>query len=100
MAEEKPFEISVVEPGSNASQRVTVGRFDLEQITMALTADRAGIEQLPRMLLDLARGHLSSPRVQAVARLVHSARTGPIGSAMSYATDLRFGNVSATPGSH
>jgi pimeloyl-ACP methyl ester carboxylesterase len=88
MAEDKPFRIA--EPASG-SPSVTVGRFDLEQTIMALSADRDGIEQLPRLLLDFAEGHLASPRVQMVGGFLRAARTGPIGSAMSYATDCSAG---------
>jgi pimeloyl-ACP methyl ester carboxylesterase len=73
-AQQKPFDIPVGGTQSTSSQSVKLGRFDLEQLIMAMTGDRAGLEQLPRMLLAFGRGDFSSPLVQTAARLVITQR--------------------------
>jgi pimeloyl-ACP methyl ester carboxylesterase len=90
-AQKKPFDIPVGSTQTTRSQHVTLGRFDLEQLIMAMTGDRAGLERLPRTLLAFDRGDFSSPQVQTVARLAIAQRTGSIGSAMAFATDCSSG---------
>ena len=90
-AQQKPFDIPVGGPQSTSSRSVTLGRFDLEQLIMAMTGERAGLEQLPRILLAFDRGDFSSPLVQTVARLAIAQRTGSIGPAMAFATDCSSG---------
>jgi pimeloyl-ACP methyl ester carboxylesterase len=90
-AERKPFTIVVIDPESKKTTTVTLGRFDLEQTVISMLGDREGLERLPRMLLAFERADLSSPLVQMAARLAVEDRTGPIGSAMSFAMDCASG---------
>jgi len=86
-AERTPFIISILDAESKPTAKVVLGRFDLEQQVIGMVGTREGLERLPGTLLAFDRGELSSPRVQQVARDVVEIRTGPIGSAMSYAMD-------------
>jgi len=76
---------------SPTAVRVVLGRFDLEQLVIGMLGDRAGLERLPRTLLDIDRGRFSSPLVQEAAAEIVEERTASIGSAMSFATDCASG---------
>jgi pimeloyl-ACP methyl ester carboxylesterase len=90
-ATSRSITIPVADSKSKGTVPVTLGRFDLEQLVIGKLGDRAGLEELPRMLLDLDRGRLSSPLVQEAAQEIIEERTGTIGSAMSFATDCASG---------
>jgi pimeloyl-ACP methyl ester carboxylesterase len=87
VAQTKPFEVPIAGKGSNKTAQVTLGRFDLEQLVIGMLGDRSGLQRLPRMLLDFERRRLSSTLVREAVSEIIALRTGPIGSAMSYATD-------------
>ena len=90
-AEASPFIVPLTHAKPKRMAQVTLGRFDLEQLVIGMLGDRAGLEQLPRTLLDFDHRRFSSPLVQEVASEIVEERTGPIGSAMSYTTDCASG---------
>jgi pimeloyl-ACP methyl ester carboxylesterase len=90
-AQTRPLVVPLRNSKSRTAVRVMLGRFDLEQLVIGMLGDRAGLERLPRTLLDIDRGRFSSPLVQEAAEEIIEERTAPIGSAMSFATDCASG---------
>jgi hypothetical protein len=90
-AEANPFVVPFTNAKSKDTTRVTLGRFDLEQLVIGMLGDRDSLERLPRTLLDFERRHFSSPVVQAAASEIIEERTSSIGSAISYTTDCASG---------
>lgn len=86
-AKARPFIVPFSDPKSKKKVRVTLGRFDLEQVILGMLGDRAGLERLPRTLLDFDRRQFSSSLVQEAASEIAEVRKGPIGSAMAFTTD-------------
>lgn len=75
--------------------KVKIGKFDLQQITIAGLGDRAGKEALPALFNSLDKNDLSYFLVKYVAQLVAEQRRDSIGSAMAFATDCAsFGSKS------
>jgi hypothetical protein len=90
-AEANPFVVPFTNAKSKNTTRVTLGRFDLEQLVIGMLGDRDGLERLPRTLLDFDRRRFSSLLVQEAASEIIEERTSSIGSAMSYSTDCASG---------
>jgi pimeloyl-ACP methyl ester carboxylesterase len=90
-AKVKPLTIPFGDSKSKTTVSAVLGRFDLEQLVIRMLGDRAGMEALPRTLLDIDRGRFASPLVQEAVREIVEQRTGSIGLAMSYATDCASG---------
>jgi pimeloyl-ACP methyl ester carboxylesterase len=87
--EQAPMVIQVARTGSPLA--VTIGKFDLQQATAALLGTREGKSRIPALYLSLWSEDYSSPLVQAMALEIVEQRTGPIGSAMSFAMDCASG---------
>lgn len=89
--EANPLVVPFTNAKSKNTTRITLGRFDLEQLVIGMIGDRDGLERLPRTLLDFDRRRFSSPLVQVAASEIIEERTSSIGSAMSYSTDCASG---------
>lgn len=77
----RPLEIET------SSGPITLGMFDVQQLTFALLSDRAGKEVLPALYYDLDKRNLNSRYLKYFAQLIASQRLNSIGSAMGFATD-------------
>ena len=67
--------------------KIKLGKFDLQQLTIALPGDRAGKEVLPALFHDFNKGNYDSPLLKYFAQIIAQQRPGSIGSAMAFATD-------------
>jgi pimeloyl-ACP methyl ester carboxylesterase len=93
--EAKPVAIPVAHGPSGSLSAVAVGKFDLQQVAAGLLGTREGQASIPALFWNLWTKNYSSPVVQMAATDIIQQRTGPIGSAMSYAMDCASG---ASPG--
>lgn len=86
---EKVFAKLEKEPAEVETERgkIKLGKFDLQQLTVALLGDRAGKEVLPGLFYDFDKGIYDSPYVKYIAQIVAQQRLDSIGSAMAFATD-------------
>lgn len=89
-AQSHPFKVMLQGQAGSASE-VTLGRFDVEQIVIGMLGERAGLERLPRVLLELDRRNFTSDLVQEATKEIAEQRTGPVDSVMSLATDCSSG---------
>jgi pimeloyl-ACP methyl ester carboxylesterase len=87
--ERQPVEIVV--DNFDSVTRVTIGKFDLQQVTAGLLGTREGKTSIPALYYHLSIGKYDSPIVQAMARQIVDQRTGPVGSAMGVAMDCTSG---------
>jgi pimeloyl-ACP methyl ester carboxylesterase len=90
-AKARPFIVPCSDAKSKRTVKVSLGRFDLEQVIIGMLGDRAGLERLPRTMLDFDRRQFSSSLVQEAASEIAEERAGPIGSAMAFSTDCASG---------
>ncbi|MDQ2974605.1 MAG: alpha/beta hydrolase, partial [Acidobacteriota bacterium] len=67
--------------------KIKLGKFDVQQLAVALLGDRAGKEVLPVLFYDFDRGNYNSPYVKYFAQFIAQQRLGELGSAMAFATD-------------
>lgn len=67
--------------------KIKLGKFDLQQLTVALLGDRSGKEVLPALFYDLDNGKYDSPLLKYFAGLIAQQRLDSIGSAMAFAMD-------------
>lgn len=79
--EKEPIEVET------KNGKIKLGKFDLQQLAIALLGDRAGKEVLPALLYDFDKGIYDSPYVKYFAQLIAQQRLGELGSAMAFAMD-------------
>lgn len=79
--EKEPFEVET------KNGKIRLGKFDLQQLTIALLGDRAGKEVLPVLFYDFDKSNYDSPYVKYFAQSIAQQRLGELGSAMAFAMD-------------
>lgn len=79
--EKEPVEVET------KSGKIKLGKFDIQQLTIALLGDRAGKEVLPALFYDFDRENDDSPLLQYFAQIIGRQRLDSIGSAMAFVTD-------------
>jgi pimeloyl-ACP methyl ester carboxylesterase len=67
--------------------KIKLGKFDVQQLTIALLGDRSGKEVLPALFYDFDKGNYDSPLLKYFAQIIAQQRLGEIGSAMAFAMD-------------
>ena len=67
--------------------KIKLGKFDAQQLTIALLGDRTGKEVLPALFYDFEKGNYDSPYVKYFAQIIAQQRLGELGSAMAFAMD-------------
>ncbi len=85
--EKEPAEIEVLDSRTKQKVKINLGKFDIQQLTIALLGDRAGKEVLPAVFYSLDSGDGNSPYLKYAAQLIMRQRRDSIGSAMAFAMD-------------
>jgi Predicted hydrolases or acyltransferases (alpha/beta hydrolase superfamily) len=67
--------------------KITLGKFDLQQLAIALLGDREGKEVLPAVFYDFDKGAWDSPYVKYFSQFIAQQRRGELGSPMAFAMD-------------
>ena len=83
----EPAGIEVLDPRTKQNVKIKFGKFDVQQLTIALLGDRSGKEVLPAVFYSLDNGDYNSVYLQYAAQLVMQQRRDSIGSAMAFAMD-------------
>jgi pimeloyl-ACP methyl ester carboxylesterase/predicted enzyme related to lactoylglutathione lyase len=84
--EDQPATVEVDVPLANRKAQVTVGKFDLQWMTVQSLGSREGLKKLPRKILAMEKGDFRSLGEFAVA-----ARRGWLGSAIPYVVQCASG---------
>ncbi|MBC7796074.1 MAG: alpha/beta fold hydrolase [Pyrinomonadaceae bacterium] len=79
--EKEPVEVEI------KNGKIKLGKFDIQQLTIALLGDRSGKEILPALFYDFDKGDYDSFYVKYFAQLIAQQRLDSIGSAMAFAMD-------------
>ena len=85
--EKEPAEIEVQDSRTKQNVKIKLGKFDIQQLTVALLGDRAGKEVLPAVFYSLDSGDYNSVYLKYAAQLIMQSRRDSIGSAMAFAMD-------------
>jgi pimeloyl-ACP methyl ester carboxylesterase len=85
--ENEPAEIEVLDSRTKQRVKIRLGKFDIQQLTIALLGDRAGKEALPAVFYALDGGDDNSAYLKYAAQLIMQQRRDSIGSAMAFAMD-------------
>jgi len=84
--ETQPITVEVIDPRTRNTVEVTLGRFDVQQLT-AQVVGNSEVVRIPALYYALSKGHTNHTLIRTVAQAVGRARQGPFGSAMPPAMD-------------
>ena len=88
--EKQPVVVNVVDPRTQQTVGITVGRFDLQQAT-AQVIGNSEVAGIPALYYALSKGNHDHILVRRLAQAMGRVRQGPIGSVMPAAMDCASG---------
>ena len=88
--ETNPIKVEVTDPRTRQITPVTLGKFDVQQITASVVGN-SEVNGIPALYYALLKGNTSHLFVKTIARNVGRSRQGTIGSAMPPAMDCASG---------